>query len=93
LSQVRGTDAKPSGDIFGLAALFRKDPSVKAGSQDSLRMSNGDAGPAWADLWHLWTIFIPRRSISGRLVWAKVWRRYDGRHWIYKKFIEYGNDD
>jgi len=26
------------------------------------------SGPAWADAWHLWTVIIPRRSISGRLV-------------------------
>ena len=44
---------------------------------------------AWKDLWHLWTVLIPRRSIAGRLVFGKVWRRHDGRRWIYKKFIEY----
>jgi hypothetical protein len=42
--------------------------------------------------WHLWTVFIPRRSIAGRLVWGMVWRRRDGRHWNYKKFIEYPAD-
>ena len=25
---------------------------------------------AWAEIWHLWTIVIPRRSITGRLVCA-----------------------
>ena len=44
---------------------------------------------AWAEVWHLWRIIIPRRSISGRLLYGKVWRRHDGRHWIYKKFVEY----
>jgi hypothetical protein len=44
---------------------------------------------AWAEIWHLWTIIIPRRSISGRLLYGRVWRRYDGRHWIYKRFVEY----
>jgi hypothetical protein len=24
-----------------------------------------------------------------RLLWGRVWRRHDGRHWIYKKFVEY----
>ena len=43
---------------------------------------------AWKDLWHLWTVLIPRRSIAGRLVFGKVWRRHDGRRWIYKKFIQ-----
>lgn len=44
---------------------------------------------AWAGVWHLWTVILPRRSITGRLVFGKVWRRHDGRRWIYKKFIEY----
>ena len=50
------------------------------------------AKPAWAEVWHLWTVVIPRRSITGRLVFGKVWRRHDGRHWIYKKFVEYAVD-
>jgi hypothetical protein len=45
--------------------------------------------PEWASAWHIWTVIIPRRSITGRLVYGKVWRRCDGRHWIYKKFNEY----
>ena len=50
-------------------------------------------GGAWTDVWHLWTVMIPRRSITGRLLWGKVWRRHDGRHWIYKKFVEYADRD
>jgi hypothetical protein len=45
--------------------------------------------PARAKAWHLWTIIIPRRSITGRLLWGRVWRRHDGRHWIYKQFVEH----
>jgi hypothetical protein len=44
--------------------------------------------PAWTRLWHLWTVIIPRRSITGRLVRGRVWRRHDGRRWIYKKFSQ-----
>jgi hypothetical protein len=51
-----------------------------------------DPQPTWAEAWHLWTLIIPRRSISGRLVHGKAWRRRDGRRWIYKKFIEYADD-
>jgi hypothetical protein len=47
--------------------------------------------PAWAYVWHLWTIIIPRRSITGRLVRGTVWRRCDGRYWIYKECIEFAN--
>ena len=44
------------------------------------------AKPAWARVWHLWQVIIPRRSITGRLVHGQVLRRHDGRKWIYKKF-------
>jgi hypothetical protein len=47
---------------------------------------------SWMQIWHLWTIVIPRRSITGRLVHGKVWRRHDGRRWIYKKFVEFADD-
>jgi hypothetical protein len=36
--------------------------------------------------WHVWTVIMPRRTITGRLVRGQVWRRHDGRHWLYKKF-------
>lgn len=47
----------------------------------------------WAEIWHLWTVILPRRSINGRLVYGKVWRRHDGRNWIYKKFTEYSDGE
>jgi hypothetical protein len=49
--------------------------------------------PAWANVWHLWTVFIPRRTITGRLVCGKVWRRHDGRRWIYKRFVRLDDPD
>ena len=39
--------------------------------------------------WHLWTVIIPRRSISGKLVSGQVWRRRHGAKWAYKKFVEW----
>jgi hypothetical protein len=48
--------------------------------------------PEWAEVWHLWRVLIPRRSITGRLVHGQVWRRHDGHRWIYKKFVEYAQD-
>jgi len=68
-------------------------PEMTAKNDNNFEMSNGTARPAWARLWHLWIVIIPRRSITGRLVFGKVWRRHDGRRWIYKKFIEYANDE
>ena len=52
-----------------------------------------DSGSGWTEIWHLWTIIVPRRSINGQLVYGKVWRRHDGRQWIYKKFTEYSGDE
>ena len=43
--------------------------------------------PATETAWHLCTVIIPRRTITGRLVCGQVWRRYDGHRWLYKKFI------
>jgi len=49
-----------------------------------------DPAQTWADAWHLWKVLIPRRSITGRLVWGTVWRRRNGgQRWIYKKFVEF----
>jgi hypothetical protein len=45
--------------------------------------------PAGAEFWHLWTVIIPRRSITGRLVHGRVWRRHDGRRWQYRAITEY----
>lgn len=47
---------------------------------------------SWTEIWHLWTVIVPRRSINGQLVYGKVWRRHDGRDWIYKKFTEYDDE-
>jgi hypothetical protein len=41
------------------------------------------------EVWHLWTVFIPRRSITGESVLGLVWRRHNGRRWIYKEFVEF----
>jgi hypothetical protein len=76
------TVAKPSGDHIPLGGFV---------SFEVACMIFGSQQPrgAWAEVWHLWTVIIPRRSITGRLVYGRVWRRHDGRHWIYKKFFEY----
>lgn len=44
--------------------------------------------PEWAEMWHSWTVVVPRRSITGRLVWRRAWRRHDGKRWIYKNYVE-----
>jgi hypothetical protein len=39
-------------------------------------------------IWHLRTVIVPRRSMAGRLVYGRVWRRHNGRRWIYKRFVD-----
>ncbi|MCP3389706.1 hypothetical protein NLM27_13075 [Bradyrhizobium sp. CCGB12] len=52
-----------------------------------------DPPSSWTEIWHLWTVIVPRRSINGQLVYGKVWRRHDGRDWIYKKFTEFDSEE
>jgi hypothetical protein len=63
-----------------------------AKEDNHLQMLSPGAKPAWAEVWHLWKVVMPRRSITGRLLFGQVWRRHDGRRWIYKKFTEYARD-
>jgi hypothetical protein len=58
-------------------------------NQEWSRMLGLSPMPAWAEVWHLWKVIVPRRSITGRLLTGQVWRRHDGRRWIYKRFTEY----
>jgi len=44
--------------------------------------------PEWAPFWHVWTLFIPRRCIEGGFAWGRVWRRHDGRRWVYARLFE-----
>ncbi len=60
--------------------------------RDYRTLLNLNPKPTWAELWHLWNVVVPRRSITGRLVHGKVWRRHNGRRWIYKEFVEYDGD-
>jgi hypothetical protein len=43
----------------------------------------------WSQLWHLWFLLVPSRGIDGQFLVGRVWRRYDGRQWIYKRLTEY----
>jgi hypothetical protein len=42
----------------------------------------------YVEAWHLWTVIIPRRSITGRLLWGTVLRRRNNSRWIYKKYAK-----
>jgi len=59
-------------------------------NSDDLTAMASTSQPHWSELWHLWTVILPRRAINGQFVIGKVWRRHDGRRWIYKRVTEYG---
>jgi hypothetical protein len=52
-----------------------------------LRLPNSQEAPVHSEIWHLWNVVLPRRTIAGRLAWGAVWRRRDGRRWIYKQYV------
>jgi len=61
---------------------------IIASKHDVFRMLASKQRPPYEEVWHLWTVIIPRRSITGRLLWGMVLRRRDDGRWIYKKYIE-----
>lgn len=66
---------------FAMLTKFVKNPKALDALTMDRRVSN-------YRVWHVWTITLPRRSITGRLVRGTVWRRYDNGRWIYKKYAE-----
>jgi hypothetical protein len=67
----------------GWSAMLR----IYAGKHDVLRMLAPRQRPPYEEVWHLWTVIVPRRSITGRLLWGTVLRRRDDGRWIYRKYI------
>ena len=61
---------------------------IIANKHDVLRMLGPKQRPPYEEVWHLWTVVIPRRSITGRWLYGRVLRRRDGGRWIYKNYIE-----
>jgi hypothetical protein len=62
--------------------------SQLAKSRGAIRSLTQDSRVPSYQVWHIWTVTIPRRTITGRLVWGTVWRRRDNGRWIYKQYIE-----
>jgi len=58
-----------------------------AGKQKVFELLAPRPRPPYEEVWHLWAVIIPRRSITGRLLWGTVLRRRDDGRWIYKKYI------
>jgi len=78
----------PDDHILSSTASLICGRAMFAENRDWLRMLGLTPKPSWAEVWHVWTVIMPRRSITGRLLMGQVWRRHDGRRWIYKKYIE-----
>jgi hypothetical protein len=70
-------------------AFRSRGPVFEKSLMDDARSSPKSADCGWKLRWHLTTVLFPRRSITGRLVRGRVWRRHDGRQWIYKRFVEF----
>jgi hypothetical protein len=84
--------AKSSGDHTPLGGFVLQRACPMIVDNDDRTITDLNPQPSWAQAWHMWTVFFPRRSITGRLVYGKVWRRHDGLRWRYKKFTEFNVD-
>jgi hypothetical protein len=88
-NEVVACSSRPATSPFQ-ATAFMSDQRTQPSEQRSQADADEHAAvPAWAELWHLRFVLMPRRSIAGRLVSGLVWRRYNGRRWIYKRFTEF----
>jgi len=63
-------------------------PRTIASTLDVFRLRATRQRPPYDEVWHLWSVLIPRRSITGRLVRGRVLRRRDDGRWIYREYIE-----
>lgn len=57
-----------------------------ASKHDVFRALSPKPRPPYEEVWHLWTVLVPRRSITGRLLWGTVLRRRDDGRWIYRQY-------
>jgi hypothetical protein len=63
-------------------------PRTNTSTLDIFRVRATQQRPPCEEVWHPWSVLIPRRSITDRLVWGTVLRRRDDGRWIYRKFID-----
>lgn len=67
----------PTASLF--ERRFQMKPNDRYQPLDVERSLNAAA----VEFWHVWSAPIPRRSITGKLVWGRVWRRHNGERWQY----------
>ena len=63
-------------------------PRMIASTLNVFRARATKQRPPYEEVWHLLSVLIPRRSITGRLVRGTVLRRRDDGRWIYRKYTE-----
>ena len=63
-----------------------------ASKHDAFRLLGARSRLPYEEVWHLWTVVMPRRSITGRLLWGTVLRRRDDGRWIYKQYTPASDD-
>jgi hypothetical protein len=74
---------------FAGSLRFLPSPYRAAARRTQMTYQMNTTNLAWQNTWHLWRVVIPRRSITGWLVWGQVWRRREQDQWMYKKVVEY----
>jgi hypothetical protein len=62
-----------------LLHLLTRNPESHRALSERARVSDNK-------VWHVWAVTIPRRSITGRLVWGTVFRRRVNGRWTYKEY-------
>jgi hypothetical protein len=87
------TCSEAVGRLYSVRRLCSSEVCPMIAGNDKQTVMEFQRQPAWAQAWHLGAVIFPRRSITGRIVYGKVWRRHDGRHWRYKKFTEFRADE
>jgi hypothetical protein len=89
LPAIKSIQSRAAATCSGLAPFSEKINERGLVLNDFEDQFNSGFRPAWARVWHIWHLMIPRRAIDGAIVWGRVWRRHDGRRWIYKPIVDF----
>ena len=68
-SEIRFEVKRPA---FMVRAVRTMMPRTVTTRPDIFRTLAPKPRPPYEEVWHLWQVFVPRRSITGRLLWGTV---------------------
>ena len=88
MAKPQGEYTPPGGFAFNSQRRYMR-PTAPNEIED---IEPNAATPAWAHVWHVWTLILPRLSVDGGIAWGRVWRRHNGRRWLYKSFVDQDGD-